>query len=283
MYYTKCLNKLSLKDLPSYIHTVNRWRMLSSQEERVLTERVYYHSDISAARTVILANLRFVVHISRSYLGYGFSQSDLIQEGNIGLMKAVRRFNPNINVRVISFAVHWIKSEIHEYILKNWRIVKVATTKIQRKLFFNLRKTKVRLGWFTGGEIKIVARDLGVKYQDIQDMESRMLIQDITLCTDVKKNNQHFKIKNFIPYLQDYKSNFSKQLERYNWDIHAANKLNHAILKLNERSRYIIYSRWLSKKNKITLYDIACKYKISAERVRQLEYCAVEIIKIDSD
>lgn len=282
MYYTKCLNKLSLKDLPSYIHTVNTWKMLSFSEERVLTERVYYNSDISAARTIILSNLRFVVHISRSYLGYGFSQSDLIQEGNIGLMKAVRRFNPNINVRVISFAVHWIKSEIHEYILKNWRIVKVATTKIQRRLFFNLRKTKTRLGWFTGGEIKIVARDLGVKYQDIQDMESRMLVQDITLCTSLKKNHQSLKIKNVIPYLKDYKSNFATQLEKYNWDVHTENRLNSAMLKLHERSRYIIYSRWLSKKNKITLSEISYKYNISAERVRQLEYFAVEMLKIDT-
>lgn len=283
MFYTKCLNKLSLKDLPSYIHTVNTWKILSSKEERFLTERVYYHSDVSAARIIILSNLRFVVHISRGYVGYGFSQSDLIQEGNIGLMKAVRRFNPNINVRVISFAIHWIKSEIHEYILKNWRIVKVATTKIQRRLFFNLRKTKLRLGWCTNCESKIVARDLGVRYQDIQDMESRMLVQDINLCTSVKKNNKYLRTKHIVPYLEDYKSNFSKQLERYNWDIHTKNRLNSAILKLNERSRYILYSRWLNKRSKITLYEISNKYNISAERVRQLEYSAVKIIKVDTD
>lgn len=282
MYDAKCLNKLSLKDLPSYIYTVNSWRILSFEEERFLTERIYYHSDISAAKTIILSNLRFVVHISRNYLGYGLAQSDLIQEGNIGLMKAVRRFNPNINVRVISFAVHWIKSEIHEYILKNWRIVKVATTKAQRKIFFNLRKIKTRLGWCTRFEVKIVARELGVTYQEIKDMESRMLIQDIKLYSS-EKNNDSIPKKNIIPYLQDYTSNFSMKLERYNWDVHTTNRLNYAILKLNERGRYIIYSRWLNKKHRITLYEISGKYDISAERVRQLEYNAVEILKIISE
>ncbi|WP_367677149.1 RNA polymerase sigma factor RpoH [Buchnera aphidicola] len=282
MYDAKCLNKLSLKDLPSYIYIVNSWKVLSFEEERFLTERIYYHSDISAAKTIILSNLRFVVHISRNYLGYGLSQSDLIQEGNIGLMKAVRRFNPNINVRVISFAVHWIKSEIHEYILKNWRIVKVATTKVQRKIFFNLRKIKTRLGLSTGCEVKIVAKELGVTYQEIQDMEYRMLIQDITLHAS-EKNKENIQKRNIVPYLQDYTSNFSMQLERYNWDIHTTNRLNYAILKLNERGRYIIYSRWLNKRNRTTLYEISSKYDISAERVRQLEYHAVEMLKVTSE
>ncbi|WP_343128215.1 RNA polymerase sigma factor RpoH [Buchnera aphidicola (Takecallis taiwana)] len=282
MYDAKCLNKLSLKDLPAYIHTVNSWKILSSEEERFLTERIYYHSDVLAAKTIILSNLRFVVHISRNYVGYGLAQSDIIQEGNIGLMKAVRRFNPNMNVRVISFAVHWIKAEIHEYILKNWRIIKVATTKLQRKIFFNLRKIKTKLGWYTGCESKTVAKELGVSYHDLKDMESRMLVQDITLYAPLK-NRANIKITNIVPILQDYTSNFSIQLERYNWDTHASNKLKYTILQLNERSRYILYSRWLNKKHKITLYAISNKYDISAERVRQLEYQAVEILKLNTE
>lgn len=279
MYEIKCLNMLSLNNLRSYIYTVNSWKILSFQEERFLTELIYYNSDLLAIRNIILSNLRFVVHISRNYLGYGLAQSDLIQEGNIGLMKAVRRFNPNINVRIISFAVHWIKSEMHEYILKNWRIVKVATTKVQRKLFFNLRRKKKKLGWFTDNEIKFISKTLGVKYQDIQDMESRMLTQDLDLCPSLE-NKQINKKKIFIPYLKDLKSDFSFQLEIFNWGRCKEGKFHDALLKLNERSRYIIYSRWLRKKNRKTLYEISNNYDISAERVRQLEQNAIQKIQI---
>lgn len=155
--------------------------MLSADEERALAEKLHYHGDLEAAKTLILSHLRFVVHIARNYAGYGLPQADLIQEGNIGLMKAVRRFNLEVGVRLVSFAVHWIKAEIHEYVLRNWRIVKVATTKAQRKLFFNLRKTKQRLGWFNQDEVEMVARELGVTSKDVREMESRMAAQDMTL------------------------------------------------------------------------------------------------------
>ena len=167
-------------NLDSYIRAANAWPMLSADEERALAEKLHYHGDLEAAKTLILSHLRFVVHIARNYAGYGLPQADLIQEGNIGLMKAVRRFNPEVGVRLVSFAVHWIKAEIHEYVLRNWRIVKVATTKAQRKLFFNLRKTKQRLGWFNQDEVEMVARELGVTSKDVREMESRMAAQDMT-------------------------------------------------------------------------------------------------------
>ncbi|MDE5285595.1 MAG: RNA polymerase factor sigma-32, partial [Buchnera aphidicola] len=167
-------------NLDAYIRLANLWPMLSIEEEKSLTKRLRYNTDLGAAKILILSHLRFVIHIARNYSGYGLLQADLIQEGNIGLMKAVRRFNPEIGVRLVSFAVHWIKSEIHEYVLRNWRIVKVATTKSQRKLFFNLRKNKKRLGWFNQEEIDIVARELGVKSEDVREMECRMSAQDVT-------------------------------------------------------------------------------------------------------
>lgn len=166
-------------NLDSYIRAANAWPMLSADEERALAEKLHYHGDLEAAKTLILSHLRFVVHIARNYAGYGLPQADLIQEGNIGLMKAVRRFNPEVGVRLVSFAVHWIKAEIHEYVLRNWRIVKVATTKAQRKLFFNLRKTKQRLGWFNQDEVEMVARELGVTSKDVREMESRMAAHDL--------------------------------------------------------------------------------------------------------
>ncbi|WP_343182554.1 RNA polymerase sigma factor RpoH [Buchnera aphidicola] len=279
MYKIQTLQVLSLKNLRSYIHAVNSWTILSAQEEHKLTKKVYYDADENAARIVILSNLRFVVHIARTYSGYGLSQSDLIQEGNVGLMKAVRRFNPNINVRVISFAVHWIKSEIHEYIIKNWRIVKIATTKVQRKLFFNLRKTKNRLGWCNKHEISLIAKTLGVKNHDIQDMESRMSMQDCTLSLSVTdKNNQNIESSR-MSYLKDCKSDFAVQIEKSNWNKYIFGKLNHAILNLDHRSRNIICLRWLNHKNKITLQEIAKFYGISAERVRQIENNAMRKLK----
>ncbi|PLN35822.1 RNA polymerase sigma factor RpoH, partial [Klebsiella pneumoniae] len=180
---TKEMQTLALApvgNLESYIRAANTWPMLSADEERELAEKLHYQGDLEAAKKLILSHLRFVVHIARNYSGYGLPQADLIQEGNIGLMKAVRRFNPEVGVRLVSFAVHWIKAEIHEYVLRNWRIVKVATTKAQRKLFFNLRKTKQRLGWFNQDEVEMVARELGVSSKDVRKMESRMAAQDMT-------------------------------------------------------------------------------------------------------
>ncbi|QCI17450.1 RNA polymerase sigma factor RpoH [Buchnera aphidicola (Acyrthosiphon lactucae)] len=266
-------------NLDSYIRIANLWPMLSIEEEKILTKRLRYNSDLDAAKTLILSHLRFVIHISRNYSGYGLLQADLIQEGNIGLMKAVRRFNPEIGVRLVSFAVHWIKSEIHEYVLRNWRIVKVATTKSQRKLFFNLRKTKKRLGWFNEEEIQIVARELGVSSRDVREMESRMSAQDITF-NPLPEEDFDGRINNSMQYLQDKTSNFANGVEQDNWEEYAANKLSNALLRLDERSRHIIHARWLDKSKKNTLQNIANNYGISAERVRQLEKNAMKKLKI---
>jgi len=269
----------SLGNLDAYIRIANLWPMLSKSQEKSLTKRLRHNGDLDAAKTLILSHLRFVIHISRNYSGYGLPQADLIQEGNIGLMKAVRRFNPEIGVRLVSFAVHWIKSEIHEYVLRNWRIVKVATTKSQRKLFFNLRKNKKRLGWFNNEEIEIVSRELGVSSADVREMESRMTAQDIAFNLSPSEDYSDGKNTCFLPYLQDRTSNFSNLVEKDNWKEHTTNKLNHALLKLDKRSRHIIHARWLDKNKKNTLQEIANNYGISAERVRQLEKSAMKKLK----
>ncbi|CAL4317942.1 RNA polymerase sigma factor RpoH [Buchnera aphidicola (Neophyllaphis podocarpi)] len=278
------LSVVPLGNLDAYIRAANSWPMLSAAEEKSLAVNLYYNGDLNAAKTLILSHLRFVIHISRNYSGYGLLQADLIQEGNIGLMKSVRRFNPKIGVRLVSFAVHWIKSEIHEYVLRNWRIVKVATTKSQRKLFFNLRKTKKRLGWFNKEEVDAVAKELGVSSEDVREMESRMSAQDITFNPTPEEDYFDGKSLNSTPcYLQDLYSNFSLLLEEDNWETHATNKLSNAISKLDKRSRYIIRSRWLDKNNKITLQEIANDYGISAERVRQLEKNAMKKLRMAID
>ncbi|QCI25266.1 RNA polymerase sigma factor RpoH [Buchnera aphidicola (Sitobion avenae)] len=266
-------------NLDAYIRIANLWPMLSLEEEKILTKQLRYDSNLDAAKTLILSHLRFVIHISRNYSGYGLLQADLIQEGNVGLMKAVRRFNPEIGVRLVSFAVHWIKSEIHEYVLRNWRIVKVATTKSQRKLFFNLRKTKQRLGWFNEEEIQIVARELGVSSRDVREMESRMSAQDIAF-NPLPEEDFDGKANSSMQYLQDKTSNFANGVEQDNWKEHAADKLSNALLRLDERSRHIIHARWLDKNKKNTLQTIANDYGISAERVRQLEKNAMKKLKI---
>lgn len=267
-------------NLDAYIRIANLWPMLSIEEEQSLTKRLRYNGDLDAAKTLILSHLRFVIHISRNYTGYGLVQADLIQEGNIGLMKAVRRFNPEIGVRLVSFAVHWIKSEIHEYVLRNWRIVKVATTKSQRKLFFNLRKTKKRLGWFNEEEIKIVAKELGVSSRDVREMESRMSAQDIAFNPSPEDDFIDGKNNSTMQYLYDKKSNFANGFEQDDWEEHATNKLSDALLGLDERSRDIINARWLDKNKKNTLQTIANNYGISAERVRQLEKNAMKKLRI---
>jgi RNA polymerase sigma-32 factor len=275
------LSVTALGSLDAYIKIANLWPMLSIEEEKILTKRLRCNDDLDAAKHLILSHLRFVIHISRNYSGYGLLQSDLIQEGNIGLMKAVRRFNPDMGVRLVSFAVHWIKSEIHEYVLRNWRIVKVATTKSQRKLFFNLRKNKKRLGWFNEEEIEIVARELGVSSSDVKEMESRMSAQDITFNPLPEEDLKDGKttIGNMF-YLEDKTSNFANELEKNNWHEHTTSKLSDALLRLDKRSRNIIQARWLDKKQKNTLQTIANNYGISAERVRQLEKNAMKKLKI---
>ncbi|NJC99227.1 RNA polymerase sigma factor RpoH [Candidatus Erwinia dacicola] len=266
-----------LGNLDAYIRTANAWPMLTAEEEKALAERLHYQGDLEAAKTLILSHLRFVVHVARNYSGYGLPQADLIQEGNIGLMKAVRRFNPEVGVRLVSFAVHWIKAEIHEYVLRNWRILKVATTKAQRKLFFNLRKTKQRLGWFNQDEVEMVARELGVSSKDVREMESRMAALDMTF--DPTPDDEG---RSMVPmlYLQDKFSDFANGIEEDNWEDHAADKLSDAMQGLDERSQHIIRTRWLDDDNKTTLQELADQYGVSAERVRQLEKNAMKKLRL---
>ena len=274
----RTLSIVPLGNLESYIQATNVWPMLSAKEEQELAKRLHDKKDLDAAKILILSHLRFVVHIARNYSGYGLSQADLIQEGNIGLMKAVSRFDPTVGVRLVSFAVHWIKAEIHEYVLRNWRIVKVATTKVQRKLFFNLRKTKKRLGWFDHNEIEIVARELGVSSKDVREMESRMAAQDMS--SDEEYKESKYTISNSIFYLQDKTSDFANFIEEDNWESHAADKLSDAIKILDNRSQHIIYARWLDEDQKVTLQELAKKYGVSAERVRQIEKNAMRKLRI---
>ena len=263
-------------NLEGYIRAANEYPMLTEEQEKDYAERLYYQDDLDAAKALILSHLRFVIHVARGYAGYGLPQADLIQEGNIGLMKAVRRFNPEMGVRLVSFAVHWIKAEIHEYVLKNWRIVKVATTKAQRKLFFNLRKTKQRLGWFSDNEVDLVANELGVSKEDVIEMESRMSGADVGFDLPTDESEEEA----FAPsmYLEDKSSNFAAELENENFETQAADQLAAAMETLDERSQDIIKTRWLDE-NKATLHDLAAKYNISAERVRQLENNALKKLK----
>ncbi len=262
--------------LDSYIRMANQYPILTAEQEKELAERFYYDEDLDAAKQLIMSHLRFVVHIARGYMGYGLPLADLIQEGNIGLMKAVKRFNPEVGVRLVSFAVHWVKAEIHEYVLKNWRIVKVATTKAQRKLFFNLRKNKQRLAWFSEDEIQKVAEDLGVSPEDVKEMESRMTGQDMGFDLPVGDDSDEAYVPSM--YIEDDRSNFADELEDEEYNGQATAQLAYALAQLDERSQDIIKTRWLDE-NKATLHDLAAKYNISAERVRQLENQALKKIK----
>lgn len=267
---------VSQGNLDSYIRMANQYPILSADREKELAERFYYDEDLEAAKELILSHLRFVVHIARGYMGYGLPLADLIQEGNIGLMKAVKRFNPEVGVRLVSFAVHWVKAEIHEYVLRNWRIVKVATTKSQRKLFFNLRKNKQRLAWFSEAEIQQVADDLGVSVDDVREMESRMTGQDMGFDLPVGSDDDEAYVPSM--YIEDDRSNFADELEDEQYNGKATAQLVYALAQLDERSQDIIKTRWLDEE-KATLHDLAAKYNISAERVRQLENQALRKIK----
>ncbi|KII80278.1 RNA polymerase sigma factor RpoH [Vibrio renipiscarius] len=270
---------VSQDSLDSYIRSVNSYPMLTPDEERGLAERLHYNSEIDAAKGLILSHLRFVVHVARGYSGYGLPMADLIQEGNIGLMKAVKRFNPEVGVRLVSFAVHWIKAEIHEYVLRNWRIVKVATTKAQRKLFFNLRKSKKRLGWFNNGEVETVARELGVEPSDVREMESRLAAQDPTFEISADDDDTGASITAPMLYLEDKSSDVAENVEAANWEAHTNNRLSLALASLDERSQHIVRSRWLAD-NKATLQELAENYGVSAERIRQLEKNAMKKLKL---
>ena len=279
---TKEMQSLALVpqgSIEAYIRAANSYPMLTAEEEKELAERLHYEGDLEAAKTLILSHLRFVIHVARSYSGYGLPQADLIQEGNIGLMKAVRRFNPEVGVRLFSFAVHWIKAEIHEYVLRNWRIVKVATTKSQRKLFFNLRKNKKRLGWFNQDEVELVAKELGVSESDVREMESRMSAQDMAFDMSADDSDDSHPVAPVL-FLEDKSSDFADGIEEDNWDNHAADRLTLAIKTLDERSQDIIRARWLEDDNKSTLQELADKYGVSAERVRQLEKNAMKKLRL---
>ena len=279
---TKEMQSLALVpqgSIEAYIRAANSYPMLTAEEEKELAERLHYEGDLEAAKTLILSHLRFVILVARSYSGYGLPQADLIQEGNIGLMKAVRRFNPEVGVRLVSFAVHWIKAEIHEYVLRNWRIVKVATTKSQRKLFFNLRKNKKRLGWFNQDEVELVAKELGVSESDVREMESRMSAQDMAFDMSADDSDDSHPVAPVL-VLEDKSSDFADGIEEDNWDNHAADRLTLAIKTLDERSQDIIRARWLEDDNKSTLQELADKYGVSAERVRQLEKNAMKKLRL---
>lgn len=265
--------------LDSYIRSVNGYPMLSAEEERELAERLHYKGEIEAAKGLILSHLRFVVHVARGYSGYGLPMADLIQEGNIGLMKAVKRFNPEVGVRLVSFAVHWIKAEIHEYVLRNWRIVKIATTKAQRKLFFNLRKSKKRLGWFNNGEVETVARELGVEPAEVREMESRLAAQDAAFELPTEDDDSAASYSAPVLYLEDKHSDVAESIEADDWEQHTNNRLTHALATLDERSQHIVRSRWLDD-HKSTLQELAETYSVSAERIRQLEKNAMKKLKL---
>lgn len=255
--------------LDSYIQEVNKIPVLTLEEEQDLARRFRDDGDIEAARRMVLAHLRFVVHVAKGYTGYGLPLGDLIQEGNIGLMKAVKRFDPDHGVRLVSFAVHWIRAEMHEFILRNWRIVKVATTKAQRKLFFNLRKSKKRLGWLNYSEVNAVAKDLGVKPEVVLEMESRLSGQDVGF--DLPPNSDD-EIPYVAPvaFLESKSQGPDMELESEDWTEHNNSLLYAGLDELDERSQDIIRSRWLQD-SKMTLQELADRYDISAERIRQLE------------
>jgi len=265
--------------IESYMQSAYSIPVLTAEREHELATRLYSDNDLTAAQELIMSHLRFVIHIAKGYSGYGLPQADLVQEGNVGLMKAVKRFNPEVGVRLVSFAVHWIKAEIHEYVLRNWRIVKVATTKAQRKLFFNLRKNKKRLGWFSDAEVNTVADTLGVTKKDVLEMETRMSSQDqaFELSSD---DDAGIDAGTFSPaqFLEDKSSELATIVEDDNFEAHSNKRLSNALVTLDERSQDIIRTRWLVD-SKSTLQELANKYQISAERVRQLEKNALNKLK----
>ena len=270
---------LPINSTDAYIARLKQIPVLSAEEETELAERYYQHQDLIAAKKLIIANLRFVVHIAQTYMGYGLALADLIQEGNIGLMKAVKRFDPKVGVRLISFAVHWIKAEIQEFILRNWRIVKIATTKAQRKLFFNLRKMKKHLGWFNQKEIEAVARDLGVKPETVREMESRLASNDMSL--DISEDDKDTKSTHYPRldmHFEDNRYDTARLLEASDSTESSQDHLYKALAKLDEREQNIIRDRWLIEP-KITLQELANRYQVSAERVRQLEQKAIKALR----
>src|SRR5580704_987059 len=261
-----------LGSLDAYLERVGRIPVLSREEERALAERFRSQGDLDAARHLVLSHLRFVVHIARGYSGYGLPVGDLIQEGNVGLMKAVKRFDPTLNVRLVSFAVHWIRAEIHEYVLRNWRLVKIATTKAQRKLFFNLRRMKKNLTWLSAEETAAVARDLGVTVGEVTEMEKRLAARDMSF--DPTPESDDEEVYSPASYLAAADSDPAESVENAEWELDSSDRLQTALGRLDDRSRDILQKRWMAE-DKATLHELADKYGVSAERIRQIETSAL--------
>jgi RNA polymerase sigma-32 factor len=264
--------------LEAYIDAVSRIPVLSREDEVRLATRLHNDQDLEAARELVLSHLRFVVHIARGYAGYGLPVSDLVQEGNVGLMKAVKRFDPTVGVRLVSFAVHWIRAEIHEYVLRNWRLVKVATTKAQRKLFFNLRKAKKNLAWLSAEETAAVAKDLGVTPAEVTQMEQRLSARDVTFDPAPDSDDED---GSYSPaaYLPAPDADPALAVERAEWEDTSSVRLKHALATLDARSRTIVERRWLVDEGKATLHELAAEYDVSAERIRQIESAALKKLK----
>lgn len=274
---TKDLALLPTGNIESYISAAYQIPVLTADEERDLAEQLRNNGDMDAARRLVMSHLRFVIRVARGYLGYGLPLPDLIQEGSVGLMKAVRRFEPDVGVRLVSFAVHWIRAEIHEYILRNWRIVKVATTKAQRKLFFNLRSRKKRLGWFSRDEVLGVAQELGVKPETVLEMESRLANQDMAF--DGSDSDDEDSPSAPATYLPDRRMEPAETFEREDTDADQKERLYAALAGLDERSKTILRERWLTEK-KQTLHELAGQFGVSAERIRQIEKNAMKKLKL---
>jgi len=265
-----------LGSFDAYVDRVSRIPILSREEESELARRLKGEGDLDAARALVLAHLRFVVHIARGYSGYGLPVGDLVQEGNVGLMKAVKRFDPDVGVRLVSFAVHWIRAEIHEYVLRNWRLVKVATTKAQRKLFFNLRKLKKNLGWLSDAETRAVASDLGVSPEEVTEMEKRLSSRDLSFDPVPESDDEEA----YTPamYLPAPDADPAVAVEREEWDDSTSRRMSDALTALDERSRDILESRWMVEE-KATLHELAERYGVSAERIRQIEANAIRKLR----
>jgi RNA polymerase sigma-32 factor len=262
----------------AYVDTVSRIPVLSREHELELATQFHRDGNLDAARELVMSHLRFVLHIARGYAGYGLPLGDLVQEGNVGLMKAVKRFDPSVGVRLVSFAVHWIRAEIHEYVLRNWRLVKVATTKAQRKLFFNLRKRKRNLGWLSAEETRAVARDLGVSERDVTEMERRLSSRDVSY--DPVPESEDDESASYSPaaYLQAPDADPAVAVESAEWDDDVSERVAFAMTQLDERSRSILQARWIDEP-KATLHDLADRYGVSAERIRQIEANAIKKLK----
>jgi RNA polymerase sigma-32 factor len=263
--------------LDAYFDAIGRIPILSREEETVLATRLRGEDDLDAARQLVLSHLRFVVHIARGYAGYGLPMGDLVQEGNVGLMKAVKRFDPSVGVRLVSFAVHWIRAEIHEYVLRNWRLVKVATTKAQRKLFFNLRKYKRNLGWLSAEETQTVARELGVSASEVTEMERRLSSRDLSYdpAPDTDDEEETYSPSAYLPAPN---ADPAIEVERTEWDDDVSGKVSGALSQLDARSQAIMRARWMSE-TKATLHDLADQYGVSAERIRQIEVNAIKKLR----